>query len=269
MNIRIAPPLAFHELGQRSNNEDYIFPTVGTATAADRLFIVCDGVGGAAKGEVASRLACESISRFFAKHCTGVSDAALVQQAVAAAQEMIDSYIAAHSEAEGMATTLTLLHLHAQGATVAHIGDSRVYHIRKDNIIHKTSDHSMVNEWVSLGIITPEEAINHPSRNVITRVLHSTAISKVKADVQVITDLQAGDYFMLCTDGVLENLSDAQLLQILQKDATHSEKMEEIRRKGLSGSRDNFSAYLIAIEQVTDDETPIPPQKEKVSFFKK
>jgi len=153
-----------------------------------------------------------------------------------------------------MATTLTLLHIHEQGITVAHIGDSRVYQVRKGQILHKTTDHSLVNDLLKNEIITPEEAINHPQKNVIVRALQ--AERKVKAEVILLTDLQVGDYFLLCTDGVLEHLDETTLCTILAKEYSREEKMEAIKNYGKDINKDNFSAYLVCIANIIAEEVP-------------
>ncbi|MCS6968077.1 MAG: protein phosphatase 2C domain-containing protein [Cytophagales bacterium] len=252
LKITIAPPLAFNEQGKRANNEDSIFPPLDQADIHSRLFMVCDGVGGAEKGEIASQIACQTISQFFAKYCPDFSNEEHVQKAVQIAQQEIEMYIKRHPEAQGMATTLALLHLHTQGATVAHIGDSRVYHIRNGKILYKTRDHTLVNEWLANEIITPEEAKNHPKKNVLVRALQGTNQQKAKAEVKLITDLQPNDYFLLCSDGVLEHLEDDTLCQILQSNNSLEQKIEVIKEYGRDINRDNYSAYLIALESVTD-----------------
>jgi protein phosphatase len=250
VNIEIEKPVAFHELGQRANNEDSIFPTLNHVDSSNALFLVCDGVGGAEKGEMASQLVCQGISNFFNNHCQEMSDAEQVQKAIAEAQAQIDAYIAKHPDAKSMASTLTLLHLHKQGATVAHVGDSRVYHIRNGRILYKTHDHSLVNEWVSTGIITPEEAVNHPKKNVLVRAVVSSQVREVKADVEIITDLQPGDHFFLCTDGVLEHIDDETLCLILKQNISDQEKMNAIRDYGKDINQDNYSAYLVTLKKV-------------------
>jgi protein phosphatase len=148
-----------------------------------------------------------------------------------------------------MASTLTLLAIHEGGITVAHVGDSRVYHIRDGQILYKTTDHSLVNQLLEQEIITPEEAIGHPQRNVIVRAMQ--AERKVKADVQLITDIKPNDYFLLCTDGVLEHLDEATLCTILAQEYSNEEKIEAIKNYGKDINKDNFSAYLLCVANVT------------------
>ena len=160
------------ELGQRANQEDSLFPALGKVTSGDRLFVLCDGMGGHEKGEVASATVCEQISRTILSQWRAdepLSDD-LFRQALAAAYDALD---AKDDGAERkMGTTMTFLCLHAKGATVAHIGDSRVYQLRPASkhspahIVFHTRDHSLVNDLVKIGEITEEEALHHPQKNV-------------------------------------------------------------------------------------------------------
>lgn len=253
MNISIFPPLSLHEIGQRTNNEDNIYPIKGAASLTDSLFLVCDGVGGSAKGEVASELACKTFASFFAEKGDFVSTESEIRAAVAQVQRKMDDYLAIHgTSAKGMACTLTLLHLHAAGATIAHIGDSRVYHIRKKAILFQTHDHKLVNDLVKYGAITPEQALNHPQKNVITRALQAASVQEVEADVHVVNNIQAGDYFFLCSDGILERVTDEILTEILAKKTSNEAKMQAIFDMCQGYSKDNFSAYLVQIKEINN-----------------
>ena len=166
MIITIGKPCAITEKGGRSNNEDSIYPLPEQVTLDQKLFMVCDGVGGAEKGEVASSLACESIQTFFSTFLKDDPTPEFIHKAVHYAEVCFDSYVQEHPEAMGMATTLTMAYIASSGIVLAHIGDSRIYHLRKGEILYQTEDHSLVNSLVKLGKITPEEALTHPQRNV-------------------------------------------------------------------------------------------------------
>ena len=250
INIEIYPPLALHEVGKRDNNEDAIFPSKGSAQDTHRLFLVCDGVGGNAKGEEASKLVCQSFN--YKLHSgSQASNPSIIADALYYAEEEIDRFVLANPEASGMATTLTLLHLHENGATIAHVGDSRVYHIRERMIRFVTNDHKWVNKLVLSGDLTPEEALHHPRRNVIDRAIQGRRHRSTEADVMQITDIQAGDYFFLCTDGILEGVEEEQLVNILATNTSDAEKLAEIELLCRTNSMDNFSAYLVRIKSVS------------------
>ncbi|WP_200942724.1 PP2C family serine/threonine-protein phosphatase [Dyadobacter sp. Leaf189] len=267
MNIEIYPPLALHEIGKRENNEDSILPAKGSAMETQRLFLVCDGVGGSAKGEEASRLVCQSFDHKL-QGGSRASNPAVIADALYYAEKEIDRFVLATPEAAGMASTLTLLHLHENGATIAHVGDSRVYHIRKRMIRFVTNDHKWVNKLVLSGDLTPEEALHHPRRNVIDRAIQGHGQRSTEADVVQITDIRAGDYFFLCTDGILEGIEEEQLVNILATNAGDAEKLGEIESICSASSTDNFSAYLIRIKSVSGTAvkwTPSVMPEEKAS----
>jgi protein phosphatase len=261
MELTIHPPLGYSQQGGRANNEDSIFPAAGEATPEQRWFMVCDGVGGMAWGEIASYLAVDSFNNFFKAHPEPVATPTYIEQALANVQSKFDAHFASHSESRGMATTFTLLYLHSAGATVAHIGDSRVYHLRDGKIIWRTQDHSMVNELLKAGVITPREARVHPQRNVIDRAIQGSE-KPVKADVQILNDIQEGDYFFLCTDGVLEQITDEVLASVLSQSISNEEKRQQLIARSTGQTKDNFSAYLVQIETVKGDipaEYRVPP----------
>lgn len=255
MTTTIFLPQCLHEVGNRDNNEDNIFPALGQASVQSRLFMVCDGVGGSAKGEVASQLAIDGFSCYFKQNPTAISDENYIQNAIDYVQDTFDEYISQHSEAKSMGCTLTLLHLHEAGATVAHAGDSRVYHLRNGRIRWQTEDHKMVSEMVKAGVLTPEQAIGHPQMNVISRAIQGKKTKIIKADVKQISNLEADDYFFLCTDGILENLTDELLEDIVKNTESDEEKIALIRQLCEGRTQDNFSAYLIHIKEGADNQT--------------
>ena len=251
-HMSLHQPQALCELGRRKSNQDYIFPLKGHATSADRLFVVCDGVGGAPQGEVASRLATDSWVSYYRSHCAECVDSERFwNAALQYTQTCFDTHIRRDARAQYMATTLTFLLVHSNGVVIGHIGDSRIYHIRNGNILFQTADHSAVNLLVQQGLITPQEARAHPERNIVTKVVRASAYSSEDAlDVHMVETVQAGDYFLLCTDGVVEALDNDALTAIIASQQSDSQKIAHIRRQCTLHSHDNFSAYLIHIAAV-------------------
>ena len=247
MKITIQPPLFLNETGRRDNNEDSIFSTVAESVAHSRpVFLVCDGVGGAERGEIASGIVAEGFGTFF-QNC--VADQASIAKALDSVQTELDAYLDANPEARGMGTTLTFLQLHEQGATIAHIGDSRVYHLRNGEILFQTEDHSLVNDMRKQGVPVDESA----KSNVITRAVQGHSVRKVVADIHNITDIQANDYFFLCSDGIWEAFSNADLQALAQSKMSNIEKVAVIQAACVAKSRDNYSAYWIQVDNVAGD----------------
>ena len=249
MNITLGRPLAISEKGRRPDNEDYIYPLSELANANQNLFIVCDGVGGSNKGEIASSLACESIQTFFSTFLEGDPTEEFINKAVQYTETRFDEYVANNPEAKGMATTMTLVYIGDSSVTVAHIGDSRVYQFRKGKQIFCTEDHSFVNSYVKSGLITPEEALMHPKRNIITRAIIGTDHSVV-ADVVRLTDIQPDDYLFMCTDGVTENMTNDTLAQFFTENKTNEGIKNEITEFCSDNSHDNFSFYILPIQNI-------------------
>lgn len=244
------------ELGQRTNQEDSLFPALGKSTSDDRLFVLCDGMGGHEKGEVASATVCETLSRVIlsAWHPGEVLSDELFLQALSAAYDALDAKD--NGEERKMGTTLTFLCLHASGATVAHIGDSRIYQLRPASknsparMVFRTQDHSLVNDLVKIGEITEEEAKHHPQKNVITRAMQPCQEHRAKADIAHLTDILPGDYFYMCSDGMLEEASDENILNIITKPNATDEQKLEMLRNVTEENKDNHTAHLIHIDGV-------------------
>ena len=234
--------VALNEIGGRQNNEDSIYPAKGSASTKDRLFLVCDGVGGQDKGEVASKL----ITTHFPDYMKE-DDRATLEGALRHAESRMNRYLTDRPETKGMASTLTVINFDTddQSARVGWVGDSRIYQIREGQILFKSKDHSEVQSLVDMGEITEEEALVHPRRNVITRAVNGHTPARM--DEVALDDIQEGDYFLLCTDGLLETLHEKQFPDLFMAD--HS--LEEIKAKLLTQARgntkDNFSMYLLKL----------------------
>lgn len=251
MNITIDKPCAISEKGGRRNNEDSIYPLPETVDSNQKLFLVCDGVGGAEKGEIASALACESFQVYFDTFLEGDPSAEFIHKAVQYTEARFDDYIIEHPEAVGMATTLTMVYLGANGVTLAHIGDSRIYLFRKGRILYQTEDHSLVNSLVKLGKISRQEAQCHPQKNIILRAIQCSN-RPIEADVVVLKDIQAGDVLFMCTDGVMEQLTNESLSAIFSQYSASENIKDEIVDICNGKTRDNFSFYILPIQNVRD-----------------
>ncbi len=254
MKFRISQPQAIHQLGSRPNQEDSIFPVLNAATTADRLFILCDGMGGHESGEIASGTVCKTMSDYILSRlpADGVLEDQLFEEALTAAYAAINAQD--NTGQKKMGTTLTFLCFHKGGCTVAHIGDSRIYHFRPstNEILYRSRDHSLVYDLFEVGELTFEEMKTANNKNVITRVIMANQERPSRADIVHITNIKPGDYFYLCSDGMLEQMDDDDLLEIFGSDKSDDEKRKILTGETIDNS-DNHSAYFIHIESVESE----------------
>lgn len=253
------------EFGQRidkdgnPHQEDSIYPHHQEANpAADRVFILCDGMGGLDAGEVASAAVCETMAQNLHQITTDetfVCTPDNIKAALDAAYAVLDDV----GKGSKMGTTMTCLVLHSGGASIAHIGDSRVYHVRPGQdadttqILFETYDHSLVNDLVKIGEITPEEARTHPRRNILTRAMQPGEDNRCSADIApTITDIKAGDYFFLCSDGILEGMDDNTIKYLFSKKTGDIDNKTRIVREATKHNKDNHSALIVHIVQLSD-----------------
>jgi len=255
MKFEIYCPLCIHELGKRDNQEDTIYPNVGEATESDRVFVLCDGMGGAEHGEVASAIVAGAVASSLQKSLNQceATPRQMLKLALNDAYDALDARNTSEEKtsAKTMGTTLCVLILHEGGVLMAHIGDSRIYHVRPSSrsILTKTRDHSMVRDMIELGEITPEQAKSVNYRNIITRVMQPNT-DRDPSQIDEIADVQAGDYFYLCSDGMLEKMDDEQLLDILcANDLTDEQKRDRLLKE-TADNKDNHSAILIHVKSV-------------------
>lgn len=249
MKIEIYQPQAIWELGQRNNQEDSIFPAFGEATDDDRLFILCDGMGGHEHGEVASQTVCKAMSdTLLSLSKQSFTDDDLLD-ALQTAYRQLDCLDNSHLRKMG--TTLCLLYFHQGGLTAAHIGDSRIYHIRpKENrILYQSRDHSLVYDLYQAGEISYEEMRTSPQKNIITRAIQPGEESRVRPAIVHIADIQPGDYFYICSDGMLEQMDNDELCRLLSADGSDEKKRMQLIA-ATSDNKDNHSACLIHIKEV-------------------
>lgn len=257
MKIKIYQPLSIHELGKRANQEDSIYPKEGEATDQNCLFVLCDGMGGHEHGEVASSSVCKSFSNFlqsYLKKSASIDDEVL-QNALAYAYKELDK-LAIVGDARQMGTTLALLCFHKDGCTAMHIGDSRIYHFRPSvhTLLYKSRDHSLAYDLYQVGELSYEDMKTFPQKNVITRAMIAGDRNHPKADLVHIIDILPGDYFYICSDGMLEQMEDEELLEIFSSDKSDEEK-RELLIAATAENRDNHSAYIVHVEKVEHDDS--------------
>src|SRR4051812_8282543 len=237
--LRIADQWYGSDLGlQRQGNEDNYFVRAP-------LFVVADGMGGAQAGEVASEMAVESFNGGLPDGDPGEALRTIIEEA----NRRIHARSREHSGKAGMGTTVTAAHVGEDVVTIAHVGDSRCYLIRGESLTRLTTDHSLVEELVRRGKLTPEQAETHPQRSVITRALGPEA----NVQVDIITEpARAGDVSLVCSDGLTSMVREPSLKPLL---LGGERPLEEVGRSLIAaandaGGRDNITVILFKLEEV-------------------
>src|SRR5438067_4452059 len=227
------------------------------ADPARGIFVVADGVGGADAGEIASQTAVDVLNDAFRQKITDGEDVEdWLELAIQRANSSIHQMAADKPRFSMMATTVVALHLDGNTATIGHVGDSRLYRLTPDGqLLRETEDHSVVEEEVRAGRMTPEQAANHPSKNVISRALG--AENSVEADMKVI-EVEDGSAFLLCSDGITRHIPDNELRQILMSAASPAELCEEMKRRCYQrGAEDNLTAVVVQVGQPKFEAVPL------------
>lgn len=229
---------------KRPSNEDAFGFSV-----EDGVYLVCDGMGGAAAGEIASSIAVDELLRLLSRRGQ-IEDGdevapmpLLAEQAVCAANEAIFSRSQRNYKLSGMGTTLVGLLVEECRAWVINVGDSRCYRLRNGRLEQITHDHSLVEEQVRMGRMTVSEALRSPLRNVITRALGTQ--NRVTPDIFDLA-VEPGDLFLLCTDGLTRELNDPMIESLLGTDLPLDAlciRMVESAKK--AGGHDNITCILV------------------------
>lgn len=219
-----------------------------------RIFAVADGVGGAQAGEVASKTAVEVLDEAFRHQVAGTDIEDLMEIAIQRANISIFQMAQDHPKLTAMATTIVALHLDGHVATIGHVGDSRLYRLSSDGQLHRdTADHSVVEEEVRAGRMTPEQAAHHPSRNVISRALG--AEPTVEVDMKTI-EVEDGTAFLLCSDGITRHIPDDELRALLASQQSVEEVCAEMKRRCYErGAEDNLTAVIVRVGDRTVSNT--------------
>lgn len=222
---------------QRPANEDSLL-------ARSPLFAVADGMGGAQAGEVASRMAVDVLQEGLGQGTGTVAER--LTDRVATANTRIFDRARTDQGSAGMGTTLTAAYVDADELVVVHVGDSRLYRYRGGTLQRLTDDHSLVEELVRQGRLTPEEAAEHPQRSIITRALGPE--SEVAIDSEVLA-VENDDIFLLCSDGLTTMVSDDGIADLLGAGGTLTERASAlVDAANAAGGRDNITVLLFRVE---------------------
>jgi PPM family protein phosphatase len=233
----------------RSGNEDNFF-----AEADERrgVFVVADGMGGHAAGEVASEMAVQIVARQLLPLVSIKEPDAVetVAQSLRDANRAIYDRMLAEVDKQGMGTTASVLVLTDEGYLIGQIGDSRVYLLRDGALIQITKDHSYVQEQVDAGLLTPEQARYHPYSNVITRCVGAN--EEVEADIYA-GEVRVGDVFLLASDGLTGMVDDRRLQQLLLARSGPGRIVDSlIAEANGRGGLDNITAIVVQVAGLED-----------------
>ena len=232
---------------RRESNEDDFLLEPGRG-----VYAVADGMGGHAAGEIASRLAIDTLREVLQRDEPGNAtsnpedDAEWLRQAVVEANKRICDSIRLHEERRGMGTTVVAMVQSGRDAIVGHVGDSRLYLFRGNELMRMTSDHSWVNEQVKLGLMNDDTAQRHPMRNIVTRALGSRP--DVVVDLSS-TEIEPGDVFLLCSDGLNTMLTDQQIQDLLASNRREPEAACRalIHEANRFGGEDNVTVVVACV----------------------
>src|SRR5947209_789302 len=246
-----------HEVAQltdvgrkREHNEDnmaYVIPKDPQVMASKgALFIVADGMGGHAAGEVASEIAVDTVSNaYYQDDSDDVTDSLL--HAIRRANASIHQRAAENMLRSGMGTTCVAAVLRGNMAYIANVGDSRAYLIRGSQVRQISQDHSWVGEQVRAGLLTEEQARTHAQRNVITRSLGT----QPEVEIDIFSEpLQEGDSMVLCTDGLSGLVGDEEIRRIVDQSRPQESVYHLVERANENGGPDNITAIVISVQEV-------------------
>lgn len=223
-------------------------------TRLGHLFVLCDGMGGHAAGQEASRMAVDTIVAELERAEPGVSPQPILRSAIEEANRRVRSL---GSDRERPGSTVVVLLVHAMGAEVAHVGDSRCYHMHDARIEQVTQDHSLVQEMVNAGVLTFEQAKKHPDANKITRALG------MKVDVEVDVRPQpipyvAGDAFLLCSDGLCDLVEPEEMLRAVSSGSAAQAAGQLVDLANARGGHDNITVQIVRTRQTAQPSRDAP-----------
>ena len=230
---------------RRTNNEDAYF-----VVPSDNIYMVADGVGGNNAGEIASRTAVSVIAEYIRENpvTDKKTEAELKEyfmQCLVKANTEIYGMARRHQENRGMATTIILVYVAGKQAYVVNVGDSRMYVCRNGLMSCITEDHTYVTELLKQGLITAQQAKNHPQRNMITRAIGGDAT--VQPDFFRV-ELEEGDVLMLCTDGLYDEVEESKMAGIIGESESMSDACRcLVNAANRSGGRDNITVVCLKI----------------------
>lgn len=267
MKFTLNDAYSYTSVGRRKRQEDARYPDVDHVDYAQNVYCVCDGVGGSCEGQIASGTVAETIGKAMRRYGFGSAfQLGDFHKVLDKAYDSLDRAARNNGNAD-MATTLTFLSFNTSGVAMAHIGDSRIYHLRRESgVLYRSEDHSLVSQMVHHGAMTPEEADKSNRKNVITRCMEpdGTGYPRSAATFVQTRDVRPGDVFFLCSDGVYGSIDEDEMINILLSESlTDEKKILEIMKFCTTGSTDNFTATLVSVASVDEVDTSASTQDDK------
>ena len=232
--ITIKSEAFISEKGKREINEDSLQFQSG------KFYLVCDGLGGNGNGQIASKIVTETVKKSLIKSKS-------ILEAVQEAEKVLSSYKNKHPSTKYMATTIAFAQILDKEILISWAGDSRVHQIRDGKIIYKTNDHTLVSEAINKGVLSSVEALFHPDANELTKSIKD-AQNPVELDQILIQDIKENDYFLLCTDGVIDSFIDTDLETLFSESKSTNEIIDELDKSCQIFSNDNYTATVFRIK---------------------
>lgn len=235
----------------RENNEDkyefYLSEAEEDLAARGHIFVVCDGMGGHEAGQIASEQSCKRFIQTYLQH-PSVDASVAARDAVLAANRAVQDVARANPKWSGMGCTLTAMMVIQDKVVFGHVGDSRAYRLRAGELVQLTNDHTYIEEAVKSGLLTREQAENHPYKHMVTRAIGIDGM----LDVDVIADeLQSGDVYLLCSDGLTNHVGDEEIAKLLSE-APSKACWDLVQAAMDDGGSDNTTVVIVRIDDIAD-----------------
>ena len=232
----------------RASNEDALYVNNEGPAPLTNLYVVADGMGGHNAGEIASKRAISVFCEYLDKNKHFVYTEQFLVDALLYANSRVHDDARQNSELAGMGTTFSAVTVDENNLYYAHVGDSRIYIATEEGLGQVTRDHSLVAEMAEKGIITPEEALHHPEKNVITRAVGTDGHVNVDKGYFPLNGVK---YVLICSDGLTNMVSDAEIFAVLKNDDAMTDKVDILIAKANDGGGDdNISVIVMGWENV-------------------
>jgi serine/threonine protein phosphatase PrpC len=224
------------EKGKREVNEDSLQFQSG------KFYLVCDGLGGNRNGKTASKLVAETVKE-------SLLNLKSISEAVEDAEKVLSSYKKKNLSTDYMATTIAVAEILDSGILVSWVGDSRIYQFRNGKTLFKSTDHTWVASAIKIGILSSVEALFHPRVNELTKSIKD-ASKPVKLEQVLIEKIEPNDYFLICTDGIIESWIETDLQELFSGGKTSNDIIDELNKNCNLFSEDNYSAIVLMVDKL-------------------